>query len=158
MKASITRMFSTSLVPAMWLALMMLAINACSVSDAPQPVTLGSDECTACKMVISDGKFACEYITDKGRCYKFDDLSCMFNYLHKNGIDMSTILKLYVADYSNPQVMIDVKTANLVLGEEIHSPMNGGVAAFADRTQAEQMVAESHASLLDSWERLIKHH
>jgi len=110
MKASITRMFSTSLVPAMWLALMMLAINACSVSDAPQPVTLGSDECTACKMVISDGKFACEYITDKGRCYKFDDLSCMFNYLHKNGIDMSTILKLYVADYSNPQVMIDVKT------------------------------------------------
>jgi len=152
------RLFNISSVPAMLLALMMIVACACSVSDAPQLVKLGSDECTACKMVISDGKFACEYISDKGRCYKFDDLSCMFNYLHKNSIDMSTVLKLYVADYANSETMIDVKTANLVLGDEIHSPMNGGVAAFSDRTQAQQLVAQSHASLLDSWERLVKHH
>lgn len=145
--------------PTNWLVLMVtVLLTACSVDDKPRPMQLGKDLCEGCQMAITDGKFACEYITDKGRCLKFDDLSCLFHYIGKNQISDSTILKIYVGDYLNPDSLIDLKTAGLVLGDEIKSPMNGGVAAFSDRQAAEKFAVESNAILLDSWTRLKQQH
>ena len=31
-------------------------------------------------MSISDKRFACEIVTEKGRAYKFDDVTCMMSY------------------------------------------------------------------------------
>jgi copper chaperone NosL len=153
-------LFSVRLsAPAYRLALVfMFLLASCSVDDKPQAIELGKDECAGCKMAITDGQFGCEFITDNGRCLKFDDLSCLFHYIGKNEITDSQILKIYVSDYQHPGTLIDIKTAGLVLGDDIKSPMNGGVAAFGDRRAAEKFAVEHQAILLDSWTRLKQQH
>lgn len=136
----------------------LVSLVSCSVSDKPVPVKAGTDECTACKMVITDAKFACEIITAKGRFMKFDDVSCLFNYIKKQDISMESILKIYVADYAQSDQMIDIKEASLVMGADIHSPMNGGVAAFASKESATEFAEQGKATLLDSWEVLVRKH
>ena len=136
----------------------LVSLLSCSVSDKPVPVKAGTEECTACKMVITDAKFACEIITTKGRFMKFDDVSCLFNYIKKQDISMESILKIYVADYAQSDQMIDIKEASLVMGADIHSPMNGGVAAFASKESATEFAEQGKATLLDSWEVLVRKH
>ena len=138
--------------------ILTVAATACSVNDEPQPIELGKDLCEGCKMAITDGKFGCELITDKGRCLKFDDLSCLFHYIGKNRIDDNKVLKIYVGDYMQPDKLIDIRTAGLVLGNDIPSPMNGGVAAFSDLAVAKQFAIDHKAILLDSWTRLKQQH
>ncbi len=136
----------------------LLLFVACKPSDKAQPVSPGKDNCTACGMTIEDPKFACEYITGKGKCYKFDDVSCLFHYLHKQNIADSTLLKIYVADYETPDSLIDIKHAALVLGQDIKSPMNGGVAAFKNSAHAAAFAKQTQSILLDTWERLRIQH
>ena len=138
--------------------LFSLTLLSCGVSDKPQAMNLGKDKCTACSMTIEDAKYACEYITNKGKCFKFDDATCLFHYLNNNQIADSTLLRIYIADYEQPDSLIDIKTASLVLGEDIHSPMNGGIAAFSNRNHAIQFAEKTHSILLDSWERLKINH
>ena len=133
-------------------------VAACSADTAPQPVALGKDNCEGCNMTIVDQKFACEFITDKGKCFKFDDLSCLFHYMNKQQVSDSTVARIYVADYTAPDSLIDVTKAHLVLGATIQSPMNGGVAAFKDNAQAVRFARDNKAILLDSWERLKVQH
>lgn len=144
-------------VPALLLALILpVLFVSCSVNDKPQPVKLGEEDCVACQMTIVEGQFACEFITDKGKCFKFDDLSCLFTYLAKNNIDENSILKIYVGDYEQPEKLIDLKTAALVLGADIKSPMGGGVAAFSDREAAVAFAENTKSELLTSWTVLRK--
>ena len=138
--------------------LFSLTLLSCGVSDKPQAMNLGKDKCTACSMTIEDAKYACEYITNKGKCFKFDDATCLFHYLNNNQIADSTLLRIYIADYEQPDSLIDIKTASLVLGEDIHSPMNGGIAAFSNRKHGIQFAEKTHSILLDSWERLKINH
>lgn len=145
--------------PYIFLALIFTAVaTACSVNDSPQPIALGKDLCEGCKMAITDGKFGCELITDKGRCLKFDDLSCLFHYIGKNQLDDNRIRKIYVGDYMHPETLLDIRTAGLVLGNDIASPMNGGVAAFSDMAVAKKFALDHKAVLLDSWTRLKPQH
>ena len=130
-----------------------LLFTACSVNDKPQAINAGGDMCDKCGMTIEKKQFSCEYISDKGKCFKFDDATCLFHYLHDNNIGDSAVAKIYVADYNQPDSLIDIQRASLVLGE-FQTPMNGGVAAFKDAAQASKFAKDNHAILLDSWERL----
>lgn len=143
--------------PALLAALIFtLFFSACSVDDKPQGMNLGKDDCSACQMTIVNGQFACEFITEKGKCFKFDDLSCLFNYIAQNDIDENKILKMYVGDYEHPENLIDLKSANLVLGKDIASPMGGGVAAFSNRDHAAKYAQDTKSMLLTSWTVLRK--
>lgn len=140
------------------LLLTLLCVVACTVNDKPQPINLGKDNCEKCGMTIEEPQFACEIITDKGKCFKFDDLSCLFHHINEKKLSDSIVTKIYVADYEHPDSLIDIKTANLVLGQDIKSPMNGGVAAFKNKNHARTFATKTRSILLDSWERLKIQH
>lgn len=140
------------------LLLTLLCVSACTHNDKPQPVDLGKDNCAKCGMTIEEPQFACEIITDKGKCFKFDDLSCLFHHIHDKKLSDSIVAKIYVADYEHPDTLIDIKTAHLVLGEDIKSPMNGGVVAFKNKNHARTFATKTRSILLDSWERLKIQH
>ncbi|MBQ9644842.1 MAG: nitrous oxide reductase accessory protein NosL [Prevotella sp.] len=143
--------------PVVLLTLFLSAsLASCSVDDKPRPVLLGHDDCAACQMTLTDGQFACEVITDKGKCCKFDVVSCLFNYLAMNVISDESVLKIYVGDFLHPEELIDLKSATLVLGMDIHSPMGGGVAAFSDKDAAFKFAEHTNSIVLDSWARLKK--
>ena len=57
----------------------LVLLVACGHSG-PETININKDDCDNCKMSISDKRFACELVTEKGRAYKFDDVTCMMSY------------------------------------------------------------------------------
>ncbi|MEO8147243.1 MAG: nitrous oxide reductase accessory protein NosL [Bacteroidia bacterium] len=108
---------------------------SCS-SNKPQPIKYGSEDCSGCKMTIVDEKFGAELITVKGKVYKFDDVSCMILFLKNENITDADINQKLVIDYSVKNKFIDVTRATYYVGEDVHSPMNGNAAAFANKQDA----------------------
>jgi copper chaperone NosL len=112
-----------------------LGLSACSQAG-PEPIKLNKDNCDYCRMGISDGRFAAELITDKGRVYKFDDIVCMLNYIHENKIP-STV-RQYVSDFEQPGTLIEAPAAYFINDEKVGSPMGGNTAAFTRKEAADK--------------------
>jgi copper chaperone NosL len=136
------------------------AIMACllffSCTDTqPKPIRLNSDSCEFCKMTISDGKFGAEVLTQKGRHYKFDDISCMVQYVKANTATNYTAF--FISDYLNDNTLIPAENSHYLKGGDIHSPMRGNIAAFGSADDAakyeKELVAEAYSwsQILDSY-------
>ncbi len=128
------------------LFLNITVLNACNSKNA-QPIKLNSDNCDYCKMTISDGRFGAEVITQKGRVYKFDDISCMHNYITENNTIKYSAK--YISDFSNPSQFIPAEKALYVIHDEIKSPMGGNTAAFSDKKQAESYAQKVSSTVID---------
>ncbi len=112
----------------------LFVLTSCGI-DKPKPIKLNSDNCDFCKMTISNGKFACELITAKGRCYKFDDISCMIQYAKSN----TTVAYrgFYVTNYLKDNHLIPAEKGFYLKGGTINGPMGGKIVVFA--THKEQL-------------------
>jgi len=119
----------------------------------PEPIKLNSDSCAFCKMTIASAPYASELITDKGRVYKFDDLSCMIKYAKENG-DLPNA-KLYVTDYLNANTFVGVESAFLLQGGIIRGPMGGQVVGFKSKADAQNYQSKLQAESVD-WTTLYK--
>ena len=121
-------------------------LSSCSEKEV-EPIHFGKDQCELCKMGIEDAKFGTELITEKGRVYKFDDLSCMQSYATENAEQVGQA-KLYVPDFLTNE-LFPLEKATLITGGAIKSPMNGNVAAFIDKTKAQEEAQKLGASFLE---------
>ena len=101
-----------------------------SCSDAPEKINLGKDMCDDCKMTISDDRFGAVLHTGKGRTYKFDDTSCLRNYM-KNHADEKG--EVYLVNYCEPHDLAPLKETMLWSSDDLQSPMNGNIAAFTNK-------------------------
>jgi copper chaperone NosL len=126
--------------PAGSLAVVVLSfICLQSCNTGPQPIQAGIDQCSFCKMTVSDTRFACELITQKGKVYKFDDAHCMTAFVNAPGTDKSTIKQFYLADFNENTKWLNAEDAWLLKSESLKSPMGGNTAAFAN--EADQKAA-----------------
>lgn len=125
----------------------VLFLLSCGESK-PEQVKLNVDNCDYCKMTISDAKFVSELVTKKGRVYKFDDIDCMRNY-NKENPNLDGV-KLYVANFEDPEVFLPVSEATFVKGDTIASPMGGNTVAFSDNKKAE-MFSEKLQVQIVTW-------
>ena len=113
-----------------------------------EPIKLNKDKCSHCEMVISNGKFGAEVITNKGREYKFDDMGCMISYITKNG--KNNFKAFYIHDFDKENVLVDVTTTFIVHSESLKSPMRGDFAAFTSKDKAEALAKQTNTKVL-SW-------
>lgn len=132
-------------------AIVLFSLMVSCGIDGPEPIQLHKDACSSCKMSISEGNFAAELITQKGRIYKFDDVLCMNLFISEN--QDSKVSKLYVGDYLKKNELIDAETAWYVHSEKIKSPMNGHIAAFAQKADAEKLADELDTSV-QNWKEI----
>jgi copper chaperone NosL len=129
--------------------LLLLLIISCKVE--PQPIEYGKDQCSFCKMNVVDKTHAAQYVTAKGKQFKFDAIECMVNDLNeKNEEDIAILL---VANYANPGEMVDAKTATYLISEEIQSPMGANLSGFSLKTKAEEL-QQKHGGDIYTWETL----
>ncbi|QRM89857.1 hypothetical protein FG167_11655 [Lacinutrix sp. WUR7] len=132
--------------------ILFLSFISCNVS--PKPIEYGSDGCHFCKMTIVDKVHAAEFVTKKGKAYKFDATECMVNYLDE--FDTSEI-ELYLTNYfSKPETFTDATKATYLISKKIPSPMGAFLTAFKDRSQAEKIQTEKGGELY-SWTELLDH-
>ena len=119
--------FKKKPIDAALVLLVSFTLFSCSAKE-PKPIKLNVDNCEFCKMTISNGKFASELITEKGRYYKFDDVSCMIKYVKAN--KAVAYKSLFVNNYLNENQFIPVEKGFYLMGGTINAPMGGKVAAF----------------------------
>lgn len=129
----------------------MFFMSSCN-TDGPEPITFHKDACDHCRMSISDGRFACELVTQKGRVYKFDDLLCMLKFSSAQA--EGNIKKYYIGHYLQKDVFLDATTAWYVRDKRLKSPMNGNAVACATREEATTIAAQYQTAPL-SWQDLV---
>jgi copper chaperone NosL len=119
-------------------------LMSCNSSE-PKPIKLNSDSCDFCKMTISNAKFASELITEKGRCYKFDDVTCMIKYAKENS--NTKVKSFFVMNYLKDNQLIPVEKAFFLKGGTIRGPMGGKVIAFDSNENATKNKASFSAEI-----------
>ena len=105
----------------------LLFLSAC-INQEPSEIQLHTDECTYCKMVISDTQFAAQLVSDKGKSYKFDSTECMAAFTHQSP-EIAENAKLYFSDYTQKESWMLLENASVYHSEEVQSPM--GLSLFA---------------------------
>lgn len=122
----------------------MFTLTACAKSG-PQEIAVGKDQCENCKMSITEVKYATQLNTEKGRNYKFDDISCMQSYASSNP-DKAKNATTYVADFPSGE-FFDSSNAVFISGGTIKSPMGGNTQAYKDKAAAQAAAQELGANL-----------
>ena len=132
-------------------AFLLLILASCNVE--PEPINYNYDECTYCKMKISDTRFGAEMVTSKGKIHKYDSAECLVRtYIENEKKDYAFIL---VTDYSQPNNLIDASTVTFLISKNQPSPMGGNLSVYEDKTLAESILSEKEGKLL-TFEELVK--
>ena len=125
-----------------------------SCSIAPESINYGHDACHFCKMTIVDQQHSAQYVTSKGKQFKFDAIECMANELSEK--DMDNIAIFLVADYDKPGQMTPAFEATYHISEEIKSPMGANLSGFSSKENALNMKSSKEGDVYNWNELLIK--
>lgn len=131
------------------IAASMLLLTACS--KAPEKINFGSDMCHFCKMTIVDTQHAAQYVTKKGKQFKYDAIECVLNELTETGMDKVGVI--LVSDYTNPGVMTDATQATYLISKGIQSPMGANLSAFSEEGAAQEFVIATDDKLF-TWKSI----
>ncbi|MFZ0062897.1 MAG: nitrous oxide reductase accessory protein NosL [Pyrinomonadaceae bacterium] len=129
-------------------ALSLLLLIGCATSTV-EPVPLApEDMCDYCRMIISEKRYAAEFIGSDGQAFKFDDIGCMANFIRSKR-NTTKVVARFVMDFDSRQ-WIKADDAYYVRSPELTTPMNGGIVAFVDQSKAQEAVGKYHGTQLRS--------
>ena len=141
-------------MPSVVAATMFIAIfSACAPS--PEPLIVGQDACSHCKMTIMEAKYGAELLTVKGKVYKFDAIECLAAFQNSGTVPQDQVHALLVADFRNPGNFLEAAEASYLHSDKLRSPMSMNVAAFADTHAAEKARAELGGEIID-WAEIAR--
>lgn len=141
--------------PLLFWGLMGWGIIFQGCTQSPEPIRYGKDACEFCKMTIIDPKYAAEIVTDKGKVFKFDDISCLIKYMKVNKLNEEILAFVVVSDYSKPGEWIDAKTATFLSSNDLRSPMRGDVAAFSAQSFATTNRTQFSEAKMLTWKEVF---
>jgi copper chaperone NosL len=114
--------------------------------QAVEPIALvPEDMCAYCKMAISEKRYAAEFIDSEGQPSKFDDIGCMGNFIRNR--NATAITAYFVMDF-NERKWINADHAYYVRSAELTTPMNGGIIAFQNESDAREAIGKYHGTPL----------
>lgn len=141
-------------IPSRALVMLLPFVLLQGCDSGPQPIQPGIDQCAFCKMTVSDTRFACELITQKGKVYKFDDTHCMISFVNAPGTDKNSIKQFYLADFNENTKWLNAENAWLLKSEALKSPMGGNTAAFANADD-QKKAAGNFPGKLVTWKEIM---
>lgn len=122
----------------------LLVLLACEIK--PSRIQFDYDQCHACKMTISDQRFACQLVNDKGKAFKFDAIECMIPEIHRKGIEYYSLL--LVSDHQDPGRLIDAESAQYLISKDRPSPMGAFLSAYRPEYNLEIEMKNIHGEKL----------
>lgn len=108
-------------------------LMSCNVG--PQPIKIGVDACSFCKMSIADHRFGAEIITKKGKIFKFDDIHCLVEFRKSKVIDNKDIKETFLVRFNEPYTLTEASQLLLWKSNDFRSPMGGNIAGFTDENK-----------------------
>jgi copper chaperone NosL len=128
-------------------AVIMVSMQSCS--SGPQPIKYEIDACDFCKMTIMQKKFANEWVTDKGKVFRFDDVHCLLSFRKTNESSGTA----YINDFNEKKELVKADNLFFVKSTEIKTPMGGHIAAFTDKVSSEEF-AKNNAGQTLMWKQI----
>lgn len=128
------------------LLIVPLLFLSCSIS--PERINYGSDACSYCSMTIVDQQHAAQYVTKKGKAFKFDSIECMMNAV--NETDSTKIELFLVNGFDKPGKLIDGTKATYLISKNITSPMGEFLSAF-ESVEAADVAKTEQTGELFTW-------
>ena len=122
------------------IAVIAVLLNSCSVD--PEPINYGKDQCDFCKMGIVDKSHAAQYVSEKGKQFKFDAIECLLREISDPSINNASLAHILVSDYNNPGTLISAKDATFIICKKIKSPMGAYLSAFSSEEEAQKVIDE----------------
>lgn len=111
------------------LATLILEIGCGGGGDPGIPyIDYGAAECAACRMTVSDPRYAAAVRDTEGEVRAFDSIECLITYLREAP---RPGLEIWVADHAGTDGLHPAETMTVVLAD-FQSPMGKGYAAFRD--------------------------
>lgn len=151
--AKALRVTTAVLKPALLLCLVTATLYSCTPEK--EPIILGKDNCSFCKMTFTDARFGAELLTTKGKVYKFDDTHCLLSFMKAGTVPKDAVKTIYVVDFLGKHDLMPVSTSFLLTSEVLHTPMNGNIAAFASIDSLNACLKDCNGKQVD-WNGLIK--
>jgi copper chaperone NosL len=154
-KKRIKRIITQSVVAKPAVAVILAAavfLSSCNAST--QPIVLGKDNCSYCKMPFGDARFGAEAISSTGKVYKFDDAHCLRSFISENSKPTNN-WKIYFVDFGGKHDFIDAQKAFYLKSESFRTPMNGNIAAFQTEESLQQAKQEFGGNTV-TWKGVIQ--
>lgn len=127
----------------------LFSFIVCNSKQEAVPISFGNDQCSYCKMTISNPQFGAELITLKGRIIKYDAAECMVNHLNE---EAPKFQKLYAVAHDKPKELKAVDSLHFLISPDFRSPMGANLAAFYNKGNLDN---KYHSQLMD-WQTLLK--
>jgi copper chaperone NosL len=105
-------------------------------------------------MTIMDHRYGAELVTQKGKVFTFDAAECLIEYLYHHEDLIQYASYLLVTSYTEPDHLIDAKSATFLVSKEMPSPMGAYLTAFSSRDVAREYQLEKDGKLY-SWDELF---
>jgi copper chaperone NosL len=118
----------------------MLFLGACT--HKPKPIQVGKDNCSFCKMTISDTKFAAEILNENGKVFLFDDIKCAQTYFATVDEVAAKKHQIFFVNFLNNQEFLPSSQAILLQSNDLRTPMAGGIIACANKIDFETLSKE----------------
>jgi copper chaperone NosL len=123
---------ATTLIP---LFAVLCFIPGCDTT--PQPIEYGKDNCAECTMTLVDEHFGTEFISGKGKVFKFDDVNCMIAFINREPAKSDSKAKLLIIDFDQPGQFLAVAEAAFLKHKDLRTPMRSDIGAFISADAAE---------------------
>ncbi len=119
----------------------------------PESLKIGKDNCSFCKMTISDNRYGAEMITRKGKVFKFDDSHCLLAFMDATTVEKKDIDAVYFTDFTGVHNLIKADNAFLLQSDNFKGPMNGNIVAFSMEDSLKKM-AQQYQGTVITWKQL----
>jgi copper chaperone NosL len=129
--------------------LFALLSTGCGVST-PREIVAGQDQCTYCRMEITDSKFATQVILSTGKIVVFDAVDCLAGYVRGNPAERIKSVWVAAADGGT---FVRAEDAGFLLDGTLRGPM-GRVVAFASPAAATTATA-TYGGTVVSWTAIL---
>ena len=127
LKAAIGATAAAVAAPAVWALVMRQGDES-----GPPAIAYGRERCEQCGMIIGDARFAAA-ARQGSTIRRFDDIGCLIR--HSGAVLASGRARGFVHD-ADSETWIDAPHAWYVRTPAIRTPMNYGIAAYADNAAA----------------------
>ncbi len=114
-----------------------LLVGYTSCVREPRILEYQKHSCDFCKMTLVDNHFGVLVETEKGRIYRFDDISCMFRFQQQNLQAVHELPVKMVIDFNHPGNLINAEEAFYLKADQLAAPMNSRIAAFSSKKELE---------------------
>lgn len=134
------------------MTIFLVAVAACA-GGPPEPVeiTLNEENCSFCRMAVSQREFAAQVVTVTGSFDTFDDIGCLRDWIKEH--QPSETAGIFVVDFLTG-IWIDARTASYVASERLPTPMSSGIAAYQEQTSAERAATKLVGEVMQ-WEEML---